>query len=103
MRLIPQTIAHLHQPAHRWGVVLLALWLLLSAQTLGLWHDSVHAFHEHTQVCDLVDDLGQPTSLSKSLTLVLPVHDWQVMSVTAYPAVFIKVIHRFFSRAPPIA
>jgi hypothetical protein len=54
-------------------------------------------------VCDLVDDLGQPTSLSKSLTLVLPAHDWQAMSVTAYPAVFIKVIHRFFSRAPPIA
>jgi hypothetical protein len=80
----------------------LLLWLFFS-QTFSLVHASVHEFHEHSELCDLVDSLPNSASLPNHAPITLPDDLPLCLSVTAhYEFIGSFISHAFLARAPPL-
>lgn len=79
-----------------------ALALFLVAQTISVLHAGVHPFHEHTQLCDLVEKAADPRIDSPSFT-----PSWAKFSALSYQLPIYQFTpplaeySAFQSRAPP--
>lgn len=84
----------------RW--VVLCVLFLVAAHSFSSIHASIHEFHEHSEVCELLEELGQSstTTYEYSVGLFNTFSDWFVH--TLYTDAVINPLHRFFSQAPPL-
>lgn len=80
-----------------------ALALFLIAQTISVLHAGVHPFHEHTQLCDLVEKAADPRIDSANYTHSLPnfLHPAYRLSVYQFTPSLISY-SAFQGRAPPL-
>lgn len=86
-------------PLWKWW---LGLVLFVAAQTAGLIHAEIHAFHEHTVTCEAFENAADPTFNT-------PEFIWQTPTSLAIafppagkpPVGALSIFHAFSSRAPP--
>ncbi|WP_024852046.1 hypothetical protein [Hydrogenovibrio kuenenii] len=81
-------------------VVLMAVFLF--AKTAGMIHDTVHPFHQHTEVCEIYQALAHPVSddvYELDLPLLKPVYALQASE--AVSQVYTLTYPAFWGRAPP--
>ncbi|MEA1989105.1 MAG: hypothetical protein U9N57_07865 [Pseudomonadota bacterium] len=78
--------------------------LFVFSQTAGLLHAEIHPFHEHTEECDVYEQLAQPTS-SAPQVVTEAVTLWCASLITASAVIEPELTtSRFFwGRAPPSA
>ncbi|WP_173274063.1 hypothetical protein [Thiosulfatimonas sediminis] len=86
----------------RYATWLVALALFLAAQTIALLHAEIHPFHEHTQLCDVLEKAADPRVDSPSFTVALSKFSMPVDVQPVYRFVPpLAVYAAFQSRAPP--
>ena len=83
----------------RWVILLLVLFI--AAHSFSQVHASIHAFHEHSEVCALLDDLGNPSTLAPSFVINLFTDDWQIRVFSDYLVIIVRPFRYFSSRTPP--
>lgn len=84
------------------------LWLFAAAfllmQSMAVWHDAEHAFHEHIALCDQLNVVSHTPSIDANHQLSIGV--WQQrfqLDATVYPpARFENTYLSFAIRAPPV-
>ncbi|MCC5796852.1 MAG: hypothetical protein JJU48_05955 [Methylophaga sp.] len=85
-------------------LILLLAAIVLLAQSLAVWHDAEHAFHDHTAECDRLIFVSQQSPLASTPGLVPSIrqaHSFLNLTTSA------SQLHRLVSyqygiRAPPV-
>lgn len=78
--------------------------LFVFSQTAGLLHAEIHPFHEHTEECDVYEQLAQPTSSAPEVdtkAVTLWHASYNITSVVITPE--LAPSHFFWGRAPPLS
>lgn len=83
------------------------IWLLavivLLIQTMAVWHDAEHAFHEHIALCDQFNSVSHtPTiTLTNSLDIQVRQPYLQLIVAAVVAGSFGNTCHAFTIRGPP--
>lgn len=85
------------------------LWLfaaaLLLMQSIAVWHDAEHAFHDHIALCDQLNVVSHTPSTDNynQLTIAVWQQYFQLEASVTLPARFENFYLSFAIRAPPIS
>ncbi len=77
---------------------------LLLMQSIAVWHDAEHAFHDHIALCDQLNVVSHTPSTDNpnQLTIAVWKYSFQLETSVAPPARFENTYFSFAIRAPPI-
>ena len=84
------------------------LWLfaavLLLMQSMAVWHDAEHAFHDHIALCDQLNVVSHTPSTDSYPQLIVGIwqHHFQLDTAVTAPAHFENSYLSFAIRAPPV-
>lgn len=84
------------------------IWLLavivLLIQTMAVWHDAEHAFHDHITLCDQLNSVSHTPSitLNNSLDIQLRQPYLQLIVAAVVSGRFGNTYHSLTIRGPPI-
>ncbi|MEA3404762.1 MAG: hypothetical protein U9R28_03365 [Pseudomonadota bacterium] len=72
------------------------------SQTAGLLHAEIHPFHEHTEECDVYEQLAKPTSSSGQIVFgATTVWQASLITVASVHEATLALSSPFWARAPP--
>ncbi|MEA1988615.1 MAG: hypothetical protein U9N57_05320 [Pseudomonadota bacterium] len=76
--------------------------LFVFSQTAGLLHAEIHPFHEHTEECDVYEQLAKPTSSNSDVVLQVMTSEGSSLITVSVPSdPEVVLIPMFWGRAPP--